>query len=276
MLLWQVIMLGLVQGLTEFLPVSSSGHLVLTQALFGVAPGLAFDVLLHVATLVAVVVAYRNEVLKLIQAAASLIWPGAWRGSSAERRQALSLLLALLVGSVPAGLAGILLEEKVAAFFASPRTIGLYLWATALILLAAELVARSRPIDRNLETPTFGQSLFVGMAQAVALFPGVSRSGITVTAGLLAGLSREGAAKFSFLLSIPVIAGAGLLQLPDLVAAASSESSMLLSYLVGGLVAALSGYLAIRIFIQLIARARFAAFSLYLLVAGALTLLFLK
>ncbi|MBE3577001.1 MAG: undecaprenyl-diphosphate phosphatase [Limnochordales bacterium] len=276
MSLWYAVLLGLVQGLTEFLPVSSSGHLALTQAVLGVTPGLAFDVLLHVATLVAVVVAYRQEVVKLARATASLVVPGTWKGEAAERRQQLSLLLALLIGSIPAGLAGVLLEDEVELLLASPRTIGLYFWATSLFLLAADMVGRTRPVDRHAEIPTLGQSLLVGIAQAVAIFPGVSRSGSTITAGLVAGLSREGAARFSFLLSMPVIAGAGLLEAPEFVAAISSSRDMLVFYLAGAFCALLAGYIAIRLLIRQVTRGRLLPFAVYLFVLGALTLFYLR
>lgn len=273
---WQAILLGVVQGLTEFLPVSSSGHLALTQAILGVTPGLAFDVLLHVATLAAVIAAYRADVVELLLAALSLVWPRAWRRSDVERRENLRLIEALIIGSVPAAVAGLLFEKQVAGLFASPALVGLFLWTTALVLLAAERSARSRPAYRTSETPTFIQSLYVGLAQAVALFPGVSRSGMTVTAGLLSGLSRQGAARFSFLLSIPVILGAGLVQIPDFAHSLGAETGAWLNYLLGALSAALSGYAAIWLFVRLIVRGRFTPFIPYLAAVGMLALLCLR
>lgn len=274
MSLIQALWLGLVQGLTEFLPVSSSGHLAVVQALLGVQPGLAFDILLHLGTLVAVLVVYWSQVVRLVQAAVSLVWPASWPAEDrAGRQRNLRLLAGLIIGSVPAALAGLFLEKQVEGLFTELRVVGILFWVTALFLIMADLKARHAAVDEPERVPTPGQALVVGIGQALALPPGISRSGTTVFFALLAGLPREQAADFSFLLSIPVIAGAGVLSIPDLIRSGTGGATPWGTYLAGFGMAALAGYAAIRLLLSLIRRARLTVFSAYLFALGALILL---
>ncbi len=258
--LLHALVLGLVQGLTEFLPISSSGHLVLVPALLGWTPGgVAFDAVLHLGTLGAVLAYFRRDL-------GTLAW--GWI-EGVRRRRPLGtpqarLAWAILVGSVPAALAGLLLEDWFARAFASPRAVGAFLLGTALLLALAEGLA-SRGTG-SVEDVGLGMGLWVGLAQALAILPGISRSGSTLAAGMAAGLRREAAARFSFLLGTPIIAGAGLLKLLDLVRASPQEGWAALAVGLGA--AFLSGYAAIWGLLAYLRRRPLWVFALYCAVAG--------
>lgn len=260
--LLQAVVLGLVQGLTEFLPVSSSGHLVVVPAFLGwEKPPLSFDVAVHFGTLAAVVWYYRRDLAAL---AAALV---AGLGSSAARRsESWRLGLLLVLGTLPAAVAGLLGRQVIEAAFQSPLFVALaWLVTAAFILVAPKGGVKATPGQL-----TVRDALFIGLAQAAALFPGVSRSGATVIGGLFLGLSRELAPRFAFLLSIPAILGAGALTLPEFFLAGGPDGVL---FLVGAAVAALSGYLAIATFVRVIARGRLAVFAAYLVPLAVLTIL---
>ena len=218
----QPLVLGAVQGLTEFIPISSSAHLILVPFLLRWSvPDLAFDVAVHLGTLLAVLVYFSGDLARLLSGGIRTI---SGRGDEKDRASARMLVL-LLVGSIPAGIAGILVEglfEDLFTTSADVDRIGAPLTAiglvgTAVLLSSAELVYRRRaPTARGLEQLGIVDALVIGLFQAVAIEPGISRSGATISAGVFRGLSREAAARFSFLLSIPAILGAALVALPDL------------------------------------------------------------
>jgi undecaprenyl-diphosphatase len=229
------IVLGAVQGLTEFIPISSSGHLVIIPELLGWdQPSLAFDVLLHVASLFALLVYFSGDLFDLAR--------GALAGDSGSRR----LLLLLAIGTVPAAIAGVLLGDFFEESFTDAKGAALQLLITAAILVAAELALRHherRAADsggrlRNSDDLGIAEAVGVGAAQAVAIIPGISRSGATIGAGLAFGVSRDAAARFAFLLAIPALAGAAVVQLPELSGSglglgagiAGFSSSLLTSY----------------------------------------------
>ena len=260
--------LGLVQGLTEFFPVSSSGHLVLLQHFFGIRePQLAFDVMVHLGTAAAVVVFTWQEIRSILSALAEI--PRLLlRGELAEafrENQGLRLAALIIFGSIPAGAVGLLFEEQLSALFAKPVLVSLLLFVTGFILLASDKAAGRKKLDQM----SFANSFFVGLAQAAAILPGISRSGSTIAAGLKAGLSRETAAKFSFLLSLPAILGAGLLQLGDISGGAVSSGAMI----VGFLTAALSGYFAIGFLVMRLQAGRLRSFAYFCFAVGAVCLL---
>ena len=242
------------QGLTEFLPVSSSGHLVMAGELLGaVDEGILFEIAVHVATLLAVLVFYRRRVAELVVGVLSREG-AAWRYATK-----------LLVGSIPAGLAGVLLADFFEGLFASPRVAGV-----ALLVTGAALLTTRRTLPRAASPePTYLQAFLVGCAQAVAIVPGISRSGSTVAAALALGVSPVAAAEFSFLLSVPAIAGAALLQIPD-AAGASREAWHAL--LVGGAFALVSGLAALWLFVRLLRSGTFHLFAWYTFAAGGLFL----
>lgn len=252
----RAVVLGVVQGLTEFLPVSSSGHLILTRALFGWADeGLAFDAALHLGTLLAVVVAFRST------------WAAILRG------RARHLLASLAIGTVPGALAGIVGEAFVATRFRGLREVGAAFLVTAVVLWLADRVSRRRtePVPADSLAPVApSAALWIGLAQAVALLPGISRSGSTIAAGLFAGLPRRQAVEFSFLLAAPITAGASLAGLRELALLAPAA---ILPAIAGLLMAFVAGLVAIKVFLQSLRRRSFRPYVIYLLVAGAAALL---
>lgn len=260
MSLVESIILALIQGFTEFLPISSSAHLILPSQLLGWADqGLAFDVAVHVGTLLAVVIYYRRDVGEL-----SVHWLGSLRG----RHNAHSRLAWLLIwATVPAGLAGLLGSGIVENYGRSAAVIASSTIAFGLLLWYADVRASERA---GIHALTMQQALLIGVAQAIALIPGTSRSGITMTAGLLLGLTRVDAARFSFLLSIPIIIMAGGYNGMKLVQQA--EQVAWLPILVGVVVSFLAAYLCIYYFLKIISRMGMLPFVIYRLALGVLLL----
>lgn len=253
----QVVSLALVQGFTEFLPVSSSAHLVLMPVLLGWRDqGLAFDVALHIGTLVAVVWYFRRELADMTRA---------WIDSLLTRRLTsdAKLAWAVLLGTIPVGLAGLIFKDVVETHLRSPVVLACGLIVFGLVLAWADM---RRHASRDLHEMTWKDVAFIACAQALALIPGTSRSGITLTAGLFAGMSRQAAARFSFLLSIPVIVLAGGLETIELINTPHEVDWLALS--VGTLLAAISAYLCIRLFLALIQRIGMWPFVVYRIVLG--------
>jgi len=265
--LFQALILGIVQGATEFLPISSSGHLVLLPAFLGWdSPSLVFDTTVHLATLLAVVAVFWRDLLGLLAA----WWQGLRRGQPfriVESRLAWWVILA----TVPGILAGILLKETFESLFDSPQAVGTFLLLTALLLVLAEIFGRRR---REIQTMTWLDSLLIGIGQAAAIVPGLSRSGTTMAVGLFRGLTREAAARFSFILSVPIIAGAGLMQLITQ-ANNGNISAQAPELIIGFLVAAICGYAAIRLFLAYLRKRSLYPFAAYCVVVGVLSLILL-
>lgn len=278
----QAIVLGLVQGLTEFLPVSSSGHLVVVPYLFGWdQPTLAFDVALHAGTLLALIAYFAGDLWYLMTRPFGI---GAATPGEAIRARRTLVLLAL--ATAPAAVAGITLEQVFERAFLEPRLVGALLVVTAGLLYLAEHMRHRRAVaahgpdlddpalDIGRDESTVGvlDALTVGAFQALSILPGLSRSGATIVGGMLRGLSREAAARFSFLMAIPVIAGASASQARELVAGAGQPGSYTGAELaVGVAVAALSGYWAIRFLLRLVATTDLLGFARYVGVLGVLT-----
>jgi undecaprenyl-diphosphatase len=262
--IWQAVALAALQGLTEFLPVSSSGHLVIVPAFLGwPAPSLAFVVAVHVGTLLAVVGYYRRELGELLGGV------GAWvaRGRKRPWPPEVRLALALLLATVPAAAVGLGLEKQVEKVFNSAGLVGIALVATGLLLFAAARSGRERPLA---ETLSWAKALVVGCAQAVAIVPGISRSGTTIAAGLLCGWPCEWAVRFAFLLSVPVIAGAGLEQAVELSARGVGGHDLVVLGL-GLAVSSVSGWAAIHLVIQAVRGRKLWWFGAYCLAVGVLT-----
>lgn len=246
------VILGLIQGFTEFLPVSSSGHLVLAQELLEVKQaGVSFEVLLHLGTLLSIMIYFRKQIMQL---GLSLIRP-----QSAGTKENRSVVFMLLVGSLPAAFVGLSLKEYFEQAFSSPLLTAWMLIVTGFILLSTRLVKTG---DNRLNHRS---ALAIGLGQAIAIMPGISRSGTTIAIGMLFRVKPSRAAEFSFLLALPAIGGAALLQIGEL---AELESAFLGSYLVGALVAFLSGLLAVNIVLGVIRRGRFDYFAYYCFAAG--------
>lgn len=325
----QAVVLGLVQGLAEFIPISSSGHLVLVPALFGIEPGgLPFDVALHVGTMFAVIVYLRRELLAIAMALVG-------RDRSPRALVYRRLGLYALAATVPVGVLGLALEEQFTRVFATPVVAAVMLLATGTLLLfgewmrdrriarattsphgaptAAATPAPAAPEDEGARAPSGGggtagdvdvltarprstggsvelplaadatdpsgldlgrmglrEALIVGVAQCLALLPGISRSGTTIVAGMSSGLTREAATRFSFLLSLPALAGAAVVSLGDLTGGTAVYPPP--AIVAGVLAAFCSGYLAIRVLIALVARDRLTGFAIYCYLAGTASL----
>lgn len=261
---FQAVFLGILQGLTEFLPISSSGHLVLLPALLGWGqPSLVFETTLHLGTLLALLVVFWRDIGRLLAA----WWRGIRRGRLLETSES-RLAWWILLGTVPALVAGVLLEKRMEALN-TPHYAGIFFLATAGLLLLAEVLGRRR---RPLEELTWWDSLLIGLAQAAAILPGLSRSGATISTGMLAHLKREAAARFSFLLSLPIVAGAGLLELWELGRSGGGQAEAL-SLLLGFAAAALCGFAAIRFLLAYVRRRPLYPFAAYCLLIGLVALL---
>lgn len=243
------ILWGIIQGLTEFLPISSSGHLVIVPALLDrPGPYLATSALLHLGTLVAVIVYFRSDLLRMAK----------------FDRPARRMISLLLIGTVPAVVLGLLFEDRISDIVTDPVLVSFMLIVTGVVLVGTTLM---RLGDRRTEDIRPLDSFLIGLAQAAALVPGISRSGMTMSAGFLRGLSRTESARFAFLLGIPVIAGAGFLEGLDLVSSGVSISG---EVLVGMLAAGLSGYAAISLLLRLLNRFGLGPYGVYCVVVGAL------
>ncbi|MEW5868664.1 MAG: undecaprenyl-diphosphatase UppP [Chloroflexota bacterium] len=267
MTLLQSILLGILQGLTEFLPISSSGHLVLVPYLLNwdipASDAFVFDVLVQVATLLAVFVYFWNDLLAIGKA----FILGLVRRAPFEEPQA-RLGWLILLATLPAGLIGLLLKDAVEQAFASPLATALSLLVTAALLLVAERAGRR---SRDLHNLIWLDAVWIGLAQALAIFPGISRSGATITGGMTRNLSRPEAARFSFLLSIPIMLAAGLLAVKDLLEI-PSFTHLLPVYLPGFLAAALAGYLSIRWLLGFLTHRPLYIFSAYCTLLALLSL----
>jgi undecaprenyl-diphosphatase len=247
-----VIILGLIQGFTEFLPVSSSGHLVIAQHYlpgFSEAP-LPFDVILHFGTLVALIIYFFGDIRDIVVSFFR------YRDAGAADNRRLGWLI--VIGSIPAAVVGVLFKDQIEALFSNDSIIPYMFIVTALLLFAGERLGRPNKEIRSIRVM---DAVIIGILQAVAIVPGISRSGSTIAGGLMAGLEKEAAARFSFILSIPAVLGAFVLSVGDV-----SQFSVL--YVVGAAVACLAGLLAIWLTFRFVVARRLWIFSLYLIIVG--------
>jgi undecaprenyl-diphosphatase len=258
------IVLGAVQGLTEFLPVSSSGHLVLLQKVFGISePALLFDTMLHMGTLLAVFVVLWRDIFAIL------------------RRIIQPLTGFLILATIPAVVAALVFEDHIEAAFQSGKFLGFsFLFTSALLVIAELLSKRKTTEDTEEKKMTTIDALVIGVLQAVAIIPGVSRSGATISGALSRGLDRDFAARFSFLLSIPAILGALVFQLKDLLTADVANSGDVgiaggispLAIVAGTVVAAVVGFFAIRLMLKIVRERSLFGFAIYTAVLGALVI----
>lgn len=258
MTVFEAIALGVLQGLTEFLPVSSSGHLALAEHFLGVrSPGVTFEVFVHFGTALAVLVYFRKRVLDIVRAV--VLWAARKEHDATDAR----LGLLLLVGTVPAALVGLVLAERVEAAFGSPVLVSVLLIVTGFVLWLTRRIPEGTRTTGDLR-----DALLIGAAQAAAIMPGISRSGSTISAGLGLGLKREAAAEFAFLLSLPVILGATVLSVADALSAGSQGAAVAV-----GTVAAFGSALpAIAILMRVVRAGTFHRFAYYCWAAGLVAL----
>ncbi len=254
MSIWQAIILGVVQGITEFLPVSSSGHLIALPTLFGWdVQGYDFDVIVHMATLLAILVAMWGDVKRLFE---KIVFGK------------------VVLATIPVVLVGLVISFVALDFIRQPAVVAANLFLWGIVLWVADRCALKfkKPIEK-LKNIGWGKALLVGIAQALAIIPGTSRSGVTITAGLFSGMSREMATRFSFLLAIPAIAGAGIFAGMDILEHSASTS---VGALVAGFIAAfLAGLISIRFLLNFVKKSSFVPFAIYRIVLAAILVIWI-
>lgn len=256
MTFWKAIFLGIVQGITEFLPVSSSGHLVLFQTLLGIKEGaLIFDIFLHFGTLLAIIIVYWEDVKNMVLLKKS------------HRR----LTLMVLIGIIPAGIMGVLFEDLFETFFSTLPLVGVMWLITGALIWVAEKYSKHGGF--GIDQVKVSDALTIGLAQGFAIIPGISRAGSTIVIGLFRGLARGDAARYSFLISLPTILGATLLKAKSLVMGGPIETINFSFILVGVASALISGYLAIRFLLKMLEERSIKPFAYYCWILGVFAIL---
>ncbi|MBE6493502.1 MAG: undecaprenyl-diphosphate phosphatase [Methanosphaera stadtmanae] len=266
--IFSAIILGAVQGVSEFLPISSSGHLVLVHQLLGVQTGLAFDTVLHVGTLVAIFSFFWKDIIDIIKGfVLSLVdltegldtFKEGLKNSAPKRFSWL-----IIVGTIPTGIMGLMLKDAVESIFRGTIFVGIFLIITGLLLYYAERHKSGNTTAKNM---SFKQTIFIGICQGLAVLPGISRSGATIASGLCIGLEREYAARYSFLLSVPAVIGAGVIQIKDI-----ATLDISLTVLLAGFISSvIFGYLSIKLLMKIIKGWSLNVFAYYCLIIGFLT-----
>jgi len=267
----EAILLGFVQGLSEFLPISSSGHLALMEYFFGIEGegALTFAVMLHVGTLISVFAVYWKDVAALIYELCMVfkdIFTGKGHGINSNPTRKLGFLI--IVATIPTGLMGVLLNDLFSAMYLSLKTIGAGFLITGTVLFIAERIGSDR---RGLAEMKYGSAFFVGICQGIAIWPGISRSGATIFGSLAGGLTRASAVRFAFLISIPVILGSAMLEAPNAFEAGAGTASAA-AIIIGMAAAAASGFFAIKTMIKVVSNKKLFGFSLYTWILGILVL----
>lgn len=265
---FQALILGIVQGITEFLPISSSAHLVITPIFFGWKipedQVFLFDVLVQLGTLIAVILYFRRELIAICKNVFSGVIAGDLFSQPKSR-----LGWNILFASIPAGLAGLFLKDLVEKAFHSPISTSIFLFCTAGILLGADYFGKG---DRKIEEVTWIDAIWIGIAQALAIFPGISRSGATISGGMMRNLGRKASARFSFLMSIPIMLAAGFLSVTKLFSL-SDVSQFLPILLLGSIASAIVGYLAIHWLLNFLSRHSLKPFAFYCVGLGMITII---
>ena len=252
MTLPQAVILGVVQGITEFFPISSSGHLVIMQGIFGIkGPQLAFDIFLHIGTLISILIYFRKDILNIM---------------AKEKRTAFYIVVA----SMPTFIIGLMFKDVAEELFARPHLVGYMLLATGLWIIAAVFYDRFKRAESRKKIG-FINSLVIGVSQGIAVIPGISRSGATIGAGILSGIDKEAAVKFSFLLAIPAILGASLLKCGDIGAAALASGDSLY-FLAGSITAAATGLVSISLLLRMVKANKLYVFGIYCILAASIVI----
>jgi len=267
--LWTLIqyfILGLVQGITEPIPISSSGHLIIVREIFGVeAKGLSFEILLNTASLIAVVIIYWNDIIRLIKNGFLYVFK-----QDPAAKDDFKFIIYLVIATIPVGIIGVLFGDAIGNALSSTSVVGITLLITAAALwLIKDL--RGRKLDGDL---TIKDSIFVGLAQAIAVTPGISRSGATLVGSMLMGMKQDTALRFSFLLYIPVSLGTAILDIPDLVRDPTFQTHFI-PYAIAFITTLIATYFALKWFMGIMAKGELKYFSYYCVVVGILVLLFL-
>jgi undecaprenyl-diphosphatase len=253
---WEIIILSIIQGVAEFLPISSSGHLVIANHLFGLnnpETSLLLIILLHLASLIAIIISFYDEIIDIIT-------------------NNFRVLLLVIVGTIPSALIGFFLSDYIGQLFAKPFVVGIGLILTGVYMMLSELHWKSAPT--SLERANIKQALWVGIAQSVAIIPGISRSGLTLATGLFNGWEKKAAIKFSFFLAIPVITGASLLKLKDF--SKLSVSFQPIPILVGFIICLAVSLLSIGFLVKMVRRGHLSYFAWYCLIVGIGIIIFVR
>ncbi|PIO06674.1 undecaprenyl-diphosphatase [Candidatus Woesearchaeota archaeon CG08_land_8_20_14_0_20_43_7] len=248
----KAIILGIIQGITEWLPVSSSGHLVIFQRMLGLSVPVFFDILLHIGTLIAVVAVFHKDIMDMIKAVFTFRFqtvPG-------------KLAIFIIIGSIPTAIIGFAFHDLFSSFFNSLLVVGIALIVTGIFLSVCERKEGKRSLDTK-------NAFLIGIAQGVAIIPGISRSGSTIGTALLLGIKKETAARYSFLLAIPAIIGAGIFEGKEII----FSSMDWLPVIAGVLTSAIIGYLCIKLLLRLIAKRKFHLFSIYCILVGVISII---
>lgn len=269
----EAIVLGLVQGLSEFLPISSSGHLAVLQSLFEINEDkvIFFAVLLHIGTLVSIFVVYHKDIYALIKELFLLfkdIFTG--KGLRIKERPIRKLGIMIIVSSIPTAIMGLLFSDYIDKIFGSLTVIAICWIITGFILLFSEKLKNNK---KEIEGMKYRNAIFIGICQGLAIMPGISRSGSTIVGSLVTGLKREFAVEFAFLISIPAILGSAILEFPKAIKA-GIEPSTIGPMIVGFLVAAISGYFAITTMIKIVSKHKMRYFSYYVWIIGLGTFIY--
>ena len=265
----QAAILGIIQGLTEFLPISSSGHLIVVPSILGwedFTNNLLFDVALHLGTASAVIVFFRRDWIRIITAFFQRVFAPRDILRDVDSR----LFVLILVGTIPAVIAGLLFKDFIVEVLREPQVVAITLILFAFVLWIADRVSSK---SRDMTKMRLKDAIFVGLAQAVALIPGVSRSGVTITTGLFTGLNREAAARFSFMLSTPVILGAGVLSVKEAFSSSNNDLGIG-AFAVGILTAAIIGFLAIKYLLRYVLTHNYNVFVWYRVLVGVSILVY--
>jgi undecaprenyl-diphosphatase len=247
----QALILGIIQGITEWLPISSSGHLVIVQHFFKIDQPLAFDVMLHLGSLLVILAIYRKDIVELI------------KGFFNKEKSKQKIVFYLIIATIPAAIAGLLLNNYIEKAFSSIKIVGITLIITAILVFISKYPKKK---ENKL---TLKNTIIIGLFQAAALLPGLSRSGSTISSALFQGIKRKEAVKFSFLLAIPALAGAGLLKAKEIMAISDP-----IPVTVGIIASILFGYFTLKFLINLVKKEKFHYFSWYCLLLGLITLYF--
>ncbi len=271
MSLLDAVLLGIIQGLTEFLPISSSGHLVLGQELLHIAhrSNIAFEVFVHFGTFLSVVFMFWKDIKLIFFSICELCKNPKQSKLLYQTNEHFKIAIFIAISSIPAAIVGLMFEKEISIFFNDPKFVSVMLLITGLILFLTKF---SNPKEGS--SVSFASAIIIGIAQAIAILPGISRSGITISSAIYLGVSRENAAKFSFLMALPVILGATILEANEVLQSSISNQELLV-YFVGTVVAAITGYASIRIVLGLLKKKRFSWFSYYCFIVGILGILFI-
>ena len=268
--IFKVIFISIVQGITEFLPISSSGHILLLKKLLNLELDTTFDIFIHMGTLLAVLIIYRNEIFELISGIFNKNIKTIHIGNDLSRKEILKIWNLLILATIPAGISGIFLDKYLDFSPSETKPFYFLLLAicfliTSLFLLSTLLIKNKK--DQNISQISFFNAIIIGLFQSIAVLPGISRSGTTITGSLHVGLNKKSSAKFSFLLSIPIISAAFLLKIIKLIETNKFSDINNISLLLIGLLSAfIAGYFSLKILIKIIEKGKFWIFSIYLII----------